>query len=112
MTAIIPRSGSVATRVARPSASKVAQLNSKVAAIKAATSGGNTGTWYSSAKSWTVTSQLAVLVRPAFRNTLAMARRNNNWAMGSGKRPSHVVTATRRTRNPVGALTAGGTWGC
>src|SRR2546422_8038610 len=57
------------------------QPSSNVAAIRAAISGATTGTLYSSANSWTVSSQLAILVSPAFTNTLATARRNSTWTI-------------------------------
>src|SRR5712692_74328 len=107
MTAIIPRSGSVARRVARPSASKAEQLNSKVAAMTAATSGGNTGTWYSSAKSWTVNSQLAVLVRPAFITLQRHLHQylRQNWSTCKGFcRFIELLSATTTTQNPQEAL--------
>src|SRR2546427_10945085 len=74
------------------------QPSSNVVAIRAAISGGTTGTLYSSANSWTVSSQLAILVRPAFMNTLAAARRNSTWTMDVGKRPRRSVIAAIRLR--------------
>ena len=73
---IIPSSGNVASRVARPAIRSSEQPISSVVAMRAAISGASTGTLYSSVKSCTVSSQLAILFRPAFRKTLAIARRN------------------------------------
>src|SRR4029453_17167185 len=102
MTASMPRSGSVARRVARPSTSRRENPNSKVPDIIAAISGGNTGTWYSSAKSWTVSIQLAVLVRPPLRKTAAMARRNKSWRSGSGRGGKKAGNGERRVGKPAG----------
>src|SRR5712691_8743359 len=102
MTASIPRSGSVARRVRRPSASRIGDPNSNVTDSIAAISGGNIGTWYSSAKSWTVSIQLAVLARPPFRKTAAIARRNKSWMSGNGRRCKKAVTTASRARNPAG----------
>src|SRR6185295_18117906 len=96
----MPSSGSVASRVASPATSKIEQPISKLAAIVAARSGGSTGTLYSSAKSCTVNSQLAILLSPALRNTLAMATRKSSWSRGSGNRPSRCSAQAIRPRAP------------
>src|SRR5262245_35928735 len=97
----MPRSGSVASREASPKSRSSEQPISMLEAITAATSGGSTGTLYSSRKRATVVSQLATLFRPAFRNTPAIAIRNRSWWTVSGKRPSHAVIAASRVRRPV-----------
>src|SRR2546422_2840357 len=88
----------VASRIARPAMRSTEQPSSNVVAIRAAISGATTGTLYSSANSWTVSSQLAILLSPAFRNTLAIARRNRAWTIETGNRPRKAVTDAIRLR--------------
>src|SRR5712691_4973465 len=104
MVRIIPRSGRVASRVASPAMRSSEQPISNVAGIRAAISGGTTRTLYSSANSWTVSSQLAILLSPAFRNTLAIARRNRAWTIETGDRPRKAVTDAIRPRTLGGRL--------
>src|SRR5262245_27927328 len=94
MVAIIPRSGSVARRLARPMISSAEHPSSNAADIVAASSGGRTGTRYSLRNSATVDSQLDTFTMPAFRNTLATPSRNRSWWIESG-------TADNRSSQPA-----------
>src|SRR5262245_53361911 len=84
IVAIMASSGRVARRVARPRTRRVEQPSSKVVARTLATSGGSTGTWYSSRNRASVVSQLDSLINPALRKTPATARRNRSWWRDSG----------------------------
>jgi hypothetical protein len=64
MTKVILSIGSVASRVASPNMSSTGQVNSTEAASVVASSGGSSGTLYSSRNSTMVVCQLASLVRP------------------------------------------------
>src|SRR2546427_8666671 len=63
----MPSRGSVAIRVPSPTRISAEQPTSNVAVSVAASTGGNTGTRYSSRKSAPVGSQLAIFVSPACR---------------------------------------------
>src|SRR5262249_54074842 len=88
---IIPSNGKVASRVKRPAISKLEHPSSKIVANVAATSGGKTGTLYSSIKSCSVDCQLATFVSPPLRKTLATPSRNRSWKIESGNRSRNAV---------------------
>src|ERR1700758_4798351 len=91
ITKVMPRSGRVASRVAKPTTISTEHESSKVALITEAISGGKIGTMYSLRNSATVVSQLAIFVSPELQNTSAMATRNISWRIESGKRFRMVI---------------------
>ena len=75
-TVVMPSRTSAAGRVANPSTSSTGVVSSIVTAMYAATSGGRSGTLYSSVKSAIAVSQFASLVIAEFQNTVATANRS------------------------------------
>src|ERR1700739_1869280 len=93
---VMPSSGRVASRVARPTMISTEHESSKVALITAAISGGSSGTMYSSRNSTTVVSQLAIFVSPELQNTAAMVIRNISCRTEEGKRLNKAITCPDR----------------
>src|SRR6266581_6956878 len=93
MTRGMARSTAAAGRVNKPSTSNTGVVSSIVAAIYATTSGGSTGTLYSSTNSATAVSQFASLVIAEFQNTVAIARRS-----GIARNVYGTLSSQSRTR--------------
>src|SRR5260221_11496052 len=91
ITKVMPTSGKVASRVAKPMAINAEHESSNVALITAATAGGSSGTMYSSRNSAMVVSQLAIFVNPELQNTAAMATRNVSWRIEGGKQSRRAI---------------------
>src|SRR5262245_58065355 len=105
MVRSMPSIGSVARRAARPKTRRREHPISTVDAIAAATSGGSTGTLYSSRNSASVVSQLATFMRPALRKTPAIAKRKRSWWIDNGNRPSRwLIAAIWATRPAAGRV--------
>src|SRR5437773_11332392 len=92
MTMIIPSKGNVAKRVASPRNKKIGHVSSLNIARRAASSGGRTGTLYSSSNNFTANSNELYLRRPALKNTIPTPTLIINCSMDIGKRPSHART--------------------
>src|SRR5712692_2545651 len=96
----MPSRTSDAARVASPSTSSTGVVSSIETAIYAASSGGRSGTLYSSAKSSTAVFQFASLVTAEFQNTVATASRSGTASSEYGTPSSHrmtrAVSATNR----------------
>src|SRR6266699_6528191 len=101
MTKIIPSSGSVANRVARPRNKSVEVVSSLIIAIRAATAGARTGTLYSSSNSLIANSNDRYFNRPALKKTIPTPMRIPSWRIESGKRPSRSRTDTHQPPRPV-----------
>jgi len=82
-TALSMKSPAAENRPSRPITSRADRPSSAPAAIVAATSGGNSGTWYTSLKRYSVLLQLCTLVRPDLKNTLAKYKRKPRSITGA-----------------------------
>src|SRR2546426_5887065 len=105
----MPRSTSAAALVSRPSTSSTGVVNSTESARLAASSGGSSGTLYSSVKSSTVVSQFASFVMAEFQNTAAAPTRSGNASSAYGTRSSNpialpITASSGQRRDPEAAM--------
>src|SRR5262249_3793886 len=89
ITAVMHSNTSAAARVNRPRTSRTGVVNSIAKAMYAASTGGNSGTLYSSVKSEIAVSQLASFAIAEFQNTVATASRSGSARTAEGTRSSH-----------------------
>jgi hypothetical protein len=98
ITAIIPSSGSVAMRVAKPTAKRTEKISSLKVARRAAHTGSSNGTLYSSSNSLIANSHELILSSPELKNTAPIAIRMASWMIESGNRASHMRAESNQLR--------------